>query len=649
MRSDSARAGAGRLTVRRRWGLDDLLRPAPTTILLVLAACVPLVVTESYNLANYQLVVTLAIVAVGMNLSLGFGGEFVLGHVVALGAGAYAAGYMNVEYGWGLLPSIIPALVVGTLVGLIIHLPGLRIMGWTLAVIGFVAVIAFGDVVDLADKWTGGEDGLIGLQAPAIGGHLLSPAQFYELSVVVLAIVVILVSLLVRSSWGLRMRYLRDAPRALESVGVSVVKTKLLLYVASAVPAAAAGWLMANNYQYVAPTQFDFHLLTLLLAAVFIGGRGTLLGPLVGTLVVQITSLILGPTNQYNSLVFGIVLFLVVVLLPAGLVPSLASLWGRITRGRRTVPAAATENALEHEAPEGDVTQVAVLPSVLSGGERLAIEGVSKAFFGNSVLRDLDLAIQPGRLTALVGPNGSGKTTVVNLVTGFLTPDSGVVVLGDRIISGMSPVHIARAGVRRTFQVPQLSLSMSVADNVATGLLTSHSTGMIPSLLRTPGFWKKERARRSLVESACSACSVPPELLDRPASELSLAMRRQVEVARAVVADAPVLLLDEPASGLNAEEVHNLADLLRATAGPSVLVIEHNVNFVVNVADDVYLLDAGAVVAHADLSSDAALPGELARYMGVVPELDLEPHRTVADHGEPKPVSAETEPTGSTR
>jgi branched-chain amino acid transport system permease protein len=316
----------------------------------------------------------------------------------------------------------------------------------------------------------------------------------------------------------------------------------------------------------------------------------------------------------YSPVVFGLTLFLVVVLLPAGLVPSISRLAGYPIRRMvgRTVPVPAPSPA----------AQVGAQPRRQTSAETLSVSDVTKRFFGNEVLRGLSLQVRRGRLTALVGPNGSGKTTVINLVTGFLRADHGSIRLGDRDLSGLSPVRVAKAGVRRTFQVPQLSLPLSVSDNVATGLLSTHSTGLVTTIARLPRFRRVERERRTLVLRACAAAAIPIEMWDRPVAELSLASRRQVEVARAIVGAAAVILLDEPASGLNLEEVQHLASLLRATVGPALLVIEHNIAFVTAVADELYLLDAGVCIAHADMTSGDQLPDALNRYLNLLPAME---------------------------
>jgi ABC-type branched-subunit amino acid transport system ATPase component len=219
--------------------------------------------------------------------------------------------------------------------------------------------------------------------------------------------------------------------------------------------------------------------------------------------------------------------------------------------------------------------------------------GIEKSFGGVRVLRGIDLALVPGRIYGLVGPNGSGKTTLLNIVTGFVLPDAGEVVLDGRPIHGMAAHAVARHGIRRSFQVPQLIRELSAAENIRLGL---HGR-------------RGSRAEQDpLIRSVSTLVGLDPMALDMPVRELPLGMRRIIEIARAVVAGPALVCLDEPAAGLAASDLELVRAALRAVSdgGAAVLLIEHNLSFVRSVADELIVLELGNVATTQELPQAAA-------------------------------------------
>jgi ABC-type branched-subunit amino acid transport system ATPase component len=238
----------------------------------------------------------------------------------------------------------------------------------------------------------------------------------------------------------------------------------------------------------------------------------------------------------------------------------------------------------------------------------LAAEAVRVAFGGVVAVAGVDVIAPPGRVTSVIGPNGAGKTTLLNLISGFQRPDSGVVRIGSREITGQPAHQVARAGLARTFQTAQPFGTLSVLDNVRLGLLR--------------GAWRG-RASEELARALLSLVGyLGPET--RPAAALPHVDRRLVEIARALGTAPAVLLLDEPAAGLNEADTVKLGQLLRrlARAGLVVVLVEHDMSLVMSVSDEIIVLDAGRRIATGPPAVVRNDPAVKAAYLGAaMPEV----------------------------
>lgn len=589
----------------------SLLVPAVVFTALLL---VPLAVQESYALGRYQLILIYGMLALGMHFQLGFGGQFALGQGVAMGVAAYASGLLVLHAGIPTELSLLVAVAAAVVTNVVLSLPSLRLNGWYLALATIFLAAAFPDIVRIGPEWLGKDIGFGGVAPLGLFGSTLGPVGVYLFVVVLLALLWFLVRNLVRSGWGTLLGGLRESPPATVSSGVRLGPLQLLVYVVSAIPLGIAGGLTAQINQYVSAQSYGLSLTNLALASVLLGGTGTLWGPIVGTAILQGISFFIDPFSPLNGVFLGVALIVTRIALPQGIVGSAAEITGRLRR--RRAPDAVTL------ARSGDT---AALPAMLregAGGSAatpLVVTGVTKSFGGNTVLRGVDLRVEPGRLVALIGSNGSGKTTLINVVTGFVPADGGSALVAGHDVTGQPTPRVAAAGLRRTFQVPRLIPQATVRQNVELGVLSTERVGVVATILRTPRHRRVEAGRAAAAAEVCRWLGLPDEVIDRPAAELSLGLKRVVEIGRAVIARPAVVCLDEPAAGLNEAEIERLAVALRqlAEAGIAVLLIEHNVRFVMAVSDELHLLKEGRIAARADLRADptAPLPADLAEYL----------------------------------
>jgi branched-chain amino acid transport system permease protein len=593
--------------VTRAAGITSM-RGAVVALCYAVPAAILAVTLNSSALFQLSLIAVYAVAAIGLNIAIGFGGQLFLGQVAIMGVAAYASGLLAVRLHFSPWEALIPALVLGTAVGMLVGLVALRLSSLYLGMVSFFLVVVLPDVVDSFPGVTGGDNGLTGIPELYDTFTRSGMMAMFATMVGILIVAVLAARAVLLSGWGIRLRALRDTPEALSTCGVSPTATRLAVYFLTSVLASVAGWEMTFLNGYVAPDLFSVDLTLLLLAGVVVGGQGTIAGPIVGTAIVEGYSNLVGQFSTYNTIGLGVILVVIVIVFPNGIAEVVRSLL------RRLLPSGHRPGH-QVTAPHGRAGPVPALArgrSDQAGPAHpvLRVGGLSKAFHGVAAVRDVDVVLAAHEVIGLVGANGSGKTTVVNLITGIYPPDSGQVLLNGQDVLGLPPHAISRHGIARTFQVPQFVPRASVRENLELGLLARYPQPVWLPVLRPRRSAWLDRQRRAEADQILERLQIPAGTWREPVAALPLGLKRVLEVGRAIATGANLLCLDEPAAGLNTDELDRLAAILAALReqGSSVLIIEHNRRFVSAVADIVLLMEAGRITATASLASGQEPP-----------------------------------------
>lgn len=555
-----------------------------------------------------ELTLILALIVLGLNLSLGYAGELAMGQVAMYAAGAYAAGLANKA---GVTDIWLQLLIGGgaaLVVGLISGIPGLRLGSWSLAMTSFFLILIVPDVLSIFKEETGGRNGLAGIMPATSFGQMIDGRTYYLIIVGVTIVAFALIRNLVVSGHGTALRVLKQSPVLASSMGISVFRAKLTAYAIGAIPAGVAGVLFANLDLFISPEAFAFSFAMTVLAASIFGGSASIYGALVGAAVLQFGMNQSTNFSQYGLIISGAFLLIGGVAFTGGLSGLLRSLV------RKADVAAKARTGVQ---------PVEAAPAVVEklDGALLRTEGVSKAFGGNQALSKVSIEAAPGAVTAIIGPNGSGKTTLLNMISGFYKTDAGTIELDGKTIQGLSSFLVARAGVSRTFQTPNIPEKLTVFEAVEAGRYATERASVLASVLRLPAFWRRRADSRAAAGRALALVGLSAQR-DEPADSLPLGNRRLLEVARSLAASPKVVLLDEVASGLDEDELDVLESLVKRLrdAGMTVILVEHNFQLVLRVADDIYVLAQGAVMAHGTPEQIESNPRVMEEYLGVTAE-----------------------------
>jgi ABC-type branched-subunit amino acid transport system ATPase component/ABC-type branched-subunit amino acid transport system permease subunit len=570
---------------------------APFAGILAAAMILPFVSNDYWALIGTRAAIYWVLVS-GLNLIVGFAGHLAIGYVALLTLGAYTTSVLaagNVLTAVEPFAALAIAGCVGAVFGVIVGLPALRLRTFYFAMstLGFATI-----VTQIALAWQSVTGGGIGIAGPEFPSPFNSAWGYYYLCVAFAAICTWLSANVAHSRFGRALIAIRDAEVAAEATGISKPRMLVAIFLLAGGLAAIAGGLFASLQTYITPDAFTFDLSILFFIAILIGGRGSILGPMLGTIILTILPEIAAPLAAWSTFLYAVLLLVIVLVMPGG-IAALLDFQNRrpLASNRAIVPRpAALAECMGRNA----------------GNSTLSLRGVTLSFGNVRAIDNLDLDVRPGEIHGLIGPNGSGKTTTLNVISGYYVAKAGAIRLGDKLLPQGRPTLRARHGIARTFQTPRLIGEASVLQNIMIGGTIEGRASFVEALLALP---RNRRDERTLDEKARALLAVVglETLAEIRADRLQHSELRFIEIARALMLEPDFLLLDEPAAGLSGDEIERLAALIIAISrrGTGLLLVEHHADLIFDICDSVTVLNLGRVLA-------AGTPAEIRVHKEVV-------------------------------
>ncbi len=582
---------------------ENALKPAtiaslaPFLAIGVVAVLLPFVGNDYWAVIGTRAAIYWVLVA-GLNLIVGFAGQLAIGYVALLTVGAYVTSILAA--GTVLPPVPLPlcfaaAAGVGALFGVLVGLPALRLRTFYFAIstLGFATI-----VTQIALAWRSVTGGGVGLAGPEFPPPFNTAWGFYGLCLGAASFATWISANIAHSRFGRALVAVRDADVAAEANGISKAILLIPIFLLGGAMAAVAGGLFATLQTYITPDAFTFDLSIMFFIAILIGGRGSILGPMIGTIVLTILPEAAAPLASWSTFLYAALLLVIVLAVPGG-IADLIDFKNRraITEERMIVPKPALLPQLFAHRPT---------PAALT------LNGVVLAFGGVRALDGVDIVVRPGEVHGLIGPNGSGKTTALNVISGYYAPQEGEARIGGDPLPAGRPELRAGLGIARTFQRPRLVAAETVLENVMIGGTISGRAGFLATLLSLPGRGRDERELEARATRALQAVGLEA-LAGVKAGRLQHGEQRFVEIARALMLAPAILMLDEPAAGLSSDEIRRLGELIAEIAkqGVGVLLVEHHADFIFEICRHVTVLDQGRVLA-------AGTPAEIRSHREVV-------------------------------
>jgi branched-chain amino acid transport system permease protein len=519
-----------------------------------------------------------AIAVMSLNILLGLTGQMSLGHAGFYALGAYGSALTALKLGWPVPVAIAAGIGVAGVVGAFVGVFALRTRGLYLA----MATMAIGFVIEiLAQRWTGLTGGPMGLaMVPQLNFSWLPKAGFLYSAGACLLLIQVFSDYVNESSFGRRMRAVRESEAFAAAIGVVVPVWRAATFAACAAIAGLSGALFAHHSGFVGSDAFTIKLSVSLLIAAVIGGLGTRVGPLLGTLVLMGLAEFSAGMEKYSLMLNGGVLLIVLLLFPEGA----SGLAKRLFGWRKD------EEDRQRAPPVADTR----LPQ-MSRGCGLSVQAVSKSYAGVRAVSQVTIDVGPGTIHGLIGPNGAGKSTLINVISGQYAADTGQVLLAGDDVTDLSTPKRAHLGLARTFQNLQLIEALTVEENVLLGQSPPDSV-----VKDFAAWWTGktfEESKRAEVHAILDFLRIGHLAPKKPA-QLSYGHRKLVELARALAQRPRLMLLDEPIAGLNAYEAREVAAAVKRVnaAGVTILVVEHNMEFVMSICDRISVLDHGELI-----------------------------------------------------
>ncbi|MEZ0300611.1 MAG: ATP-binding cassette domain-containing protein [Hyphomicrobiaceae bacterium] len=555
----------------------------PVILLAVVGGSLPLWGDSFFGIIATRVCVYWVLVS-GLNLVVGFAGQLAIGWVSLLTIGAYVASALAAGRVTPEIPAyvaLVIAAMFGAVFGFIAGLPALRLRTFYFAMttLGLSTI-----VTQIALAWRSVTGGGVGIPGPSMPAPFDTPWGFYYFTLILALICTWMTCNIAASRFGRSLVAVRDAEVAAEAVGIYKPGLLMTVFLFSGALAGLAGGLFATLQSYITPDAFTFDLSVLFFIAILIGGRGSILGPLLGTAVLTVLPEFAAPLVQWSTFLYAFLLLVIVLLVPGGIADLLDF------RNRKPLD----QHREIRPRPE-------LLTKVLEDRKResvLELKGIVLAFGGVRAVDGVDLQLTTGEVHGLIGPNGSGKTTMLNVISGYYAPQQGSVKQDGTDFTREGSYTRARHKIARTFQTPRIIGESSVIDNVMIGGTLDGHASFVEAMLLLP---RQRRDEKHLREKAMAALTLVglERIAGVRADRLQHSELRFVEIARALMVEPSFLLLDEPAAGLSVDEIERLGELIKAISrrGTGVLLVEHHADLIFDICDRVTVLNLGKVLA----------------------------------------------------
>jgi len=613
------------------------------TVAIIALFAFPLFVNNDYYIHLGTTILIYVILLFGLDIVVGYTGQVSLGHAGLFGVGAYTCGVLFFKLGLPFYVTVPAAILVTAFFGGLLALPALKVIGPYLAMV----TLAFGTILQiLINEMSFLTEGPMGIKLlkPSLLEAEIGERQYYWLCAIGMLFALVVIHRVLKSQLGRAFEALRDSPIACDCMGVSVYRYKVYAFVISAGFAGFAGALYAYSEKYISPNTYNNELTVLFLLGIIMGGRksrlGAILGaiiivllpkllddinlfrmvaitlavlvaigstlalskkittvrkvltPLVGTVALAVFSLFLKNITDWRLSIFGAMILLVVYYLQDGIVGFFRNFYqalGGNTNNHlvQTEQTAVDGSEVIHKARETD-----------SNAPILNIESILMQFGGLKALNNVDITIKRGTIHGLIGPNGSGKSTMMNVLTGIYVPTAGDVKFENQSVVGKTSSDISLSGIARTFQNVQLFGEMTALENILVGLHHTFTANFLDVTLHLPRFNREEAAARERAQGLLNFVGLG-SLASEEARNLPYGKQRMLEIARALALDPNLLLLDEPAAGLTAPDIKELLTVIRKIRdqGITIILIEHHIDVVMGVCDNISVLDFGQKIA----------------------------------------------------
>ena len=570
--------------------------------LLLIAFALPWIGNDYWALIATRAAIYWVLVS-GLNLVVGYAGQLAIGYVALLTLGAYTTSVLTAG---NVMPPLHPytalmaAGLAGAFFGVFIGLPALRLRTFYFAMttLGFATI-----VTQVALAWQSVTGGGIGISGPEFPVPFNSAWGFYAFCIGIASLATWITSNIAHSRHGRALVAIRDVEVAAESSGIYKPHALVKIFIVAGMLAGISGGLFASLQTYITPDAFTFELSVLFFISILIGGRGSIIGPLLGTIILTLLPEIAAPLAAWSNFLYAVLLLVIVLAMPGGIAALIDFKNKRALHSDRNLVL--------------DVSLLALFKPESQQHLPLDLKNIKLQFGALRAIDGLDFQVKSGEVHGLIGPNGSGKTTTLNVISGFYSPQNGDMVFDGQPLPAGLPHLRSGLGIGRTYQTPKIVGEASVIDNVMLGGIVNGHAHFIEAALALPRHISEEQKTHTDAFKALRAVGLEKFAFVR-ADRLQHSELRFLEIARALMGRPKLLMLDEPAAGLSVEEIKKLGELIKGIAknGTAILLVEHHADFIFSICDHVTVLNLGKPLA-SDIPSAVRVHKEVvSAYLG---------------------------------